>query len=401
MLEQPNFGRRLRDLRLEKGLTQAALAGDGLSTGYLSRLESGGRPPTPRVLNYLVHRLGVSSAAFERPSESRLAEQLATVVSANGVVDDVEALAEALRADTGNLTLRWQALWLLAAAMNRRGEHEEQRELLAELVELSDELDVLELRVRSRVELAGLFRVLGRNDDARVTALAAVELCQDGALPVQDKAAALMTLVAAETEAGLIAEARARADELSALTRDEPSADRAKALWAAASVYKRQGDGGGAMKLMTEALECVDSSQDVILWLRLRLAASSMEVQGADPDTELAERWLNEAAAAVALVGSVQHDQELRALRAHLAFAAGSVDEAAQLAASVGDGSHLAFRDRVRLDMLRGRIAIRRGDVEAGSRELQELARQAQESLNIDLAAEIWRALAESLTSGR
>ncbi|MFC3489235.1 helix-turn-helix domain-containing protein [Amycolatopsis roodepoortensis] len=401
MLEQPHFGRRLRDLRLEKGLTQAALASDGLSTGYLSRLESGDRPPTPRVLNYLVDRLGVSSSAFEKASESRLAEQLATVVSANGVVDDVEALAGALRADTGNLTLRWQALWLLAAAMNQRGEHEEQRELLAELVELSDELAVLELRVRSRVELAGLFRVLGRNDDARTTALAAVELCQDGGLPVADKAAALMTLVAAETEAGLISEARARADELSALTRDAPPEVRAKALWTAASVYKRQGDDGGAMKLMTEALERIDSNQDVILWLRLRLAAASMELQGPDPETELAARWLDEAAAAVALVGSVQHDQELRALRAHLAFAAGSFDEAAELAGSVGDGSHLAFRDRVRLDMLRGRIAIRRGDVEAGSRELQELARQAQESLNIDLAAEIWRALAEALTSDR
>ncbi|MET8228406.1 helix-turn-helix transcriptional regulator, partial [Streptomyces sp. NPDC005301] len=46
MLRQPAFGRRLRGLRVARGLSQTALVGEGMSTGYLSRLESGARQPT-------------------------------------------------------------------------------------------------------------------------------------------------------------------------------------------------------------------------------------------------------------------------------------------------------------------------------------------------------------------
>ncbi|WP_309051959.1 helix-turn-helix transcriptional regulator, partial [Streptomyces sp.] len=49
MLEQPAFGRRLKRLRRERGISQATLAGGGMSTGYLSRLESGARNPTERA----------------------------------------------------------------------------------------------------------------------------------------------------------------------------------------------------------------------------------------------------------------------------------------------------------------------------------------------------------------
>lgn len=47
MLQQSEFGPRLRALREKRGLSQAALAKGGISTGYLSRLESGARRPTP------------------------------------------------------------------------------------------------------------------------------------------------------------------------------------------------------------------------------------------------------------------------------------------------------------------------------------------------------------------
>ncbi|MDU8990892.1 helix-turn-helix transcriptional regulator [Streptomyces mirabilis] len=47
MLRQPAFGHRLKKLRTAQGLSQTALAGEGMSTGYLSRLESGrASPPT-------------------------------------------------------------------------------------------------------------------------------------------------------------------------------------------------------------------------------------------------------------------------------------------------------------------------------------------------------------------
>lgn len=47
------IGRRLRDLRRERGLKQSDLAGEGLSVSYLSLLESGKRPLTPAILRRL------------------------------------------------------------------------------------------------------------------------------------------------------------------------------------------------------------------------------------------------------------------------------------------------------------------------------------------------------------
>ncbi|XIE81676.1 helix-turn-helix domain-containing protein [Streptomyces sp. SBR177] len=81
MLEQPIFGRRLRELRLERGLSQAALAGHEISTGYLSRLESGARPPTDRVVAYLAERLGVPASTFAEVETGSLAHVLARVTS--------------------------------------------------------------------------------------------------------------------------------------------------------------------------------------------------------------------------------------------------------------------------------------------------------------------------------
>ena len=54
------IGGRLRALRLSKSLTQTDVAGDILSVAYLSRMESGQRRPTAKVLSQLAERLGVS-----------------------------------------------------------------------------------------------------------------------------------------------------------------------------------------------------------------------------------------------------------------------------------------------------------------------------------------------------
>src|SRR5581483_7507927 len=88
MLDQSDFGKQLKRLCTERGLSQAALAGDFLSTGYLSRLESGARPPTPRVVAVLAERLGVPASAFDgdEAAGSRLARLVAVAVSAGAAV---------------------------------------------------------------------------------------------------------------------------------------------------------------------------------------------------------------------------------------------------------------------------------------------------------------------------
>ncbi|MFF8279543.1 helix-turn-helix domain-containing protein, partial [Streptomyces lateritius] len=82
MLTQPAFGRRLKQLRQQQGKTQSDLTGPGMSSAYLSRLESGARPPTQRAVAILAERLNVPTAAFEATAPADLADVLATVLVA-------------------------------------------------------------------------------------------------------------------------------------------------------------------------------------------------------------------------------------------------------------------------------------------------------------------------------
>lgn len=65
------FGRRLRQLRTAKGLTQRELAGDSLSVSYVSLLEAGRRTPTDGTVRVLASTLGCTEAdgARERAAE--------------------------------------------------------------------------------------------------------------------------------------------------------------------------------------------------------------------------------------------------------------------------------------------------------------------------------------------
>ena len=57
---RPGFAARLRARRLERGLSQAELAGEEFSASYVSLLESAHREPTPHVLEVMSERLGTS-----------------------------------------------------------------------------------------------------------------------------------------------------------------------------------------------------------------------------------------------------------------------------------------------------------------------------------------------------
>ena len=96
-----HMGSRLRRLREENGLTQAAFARTlGLSSSYLNQLEKDARPVTSRVLVKISEVYGVDSAFFASDSDTRLIAavtealtdtQLSAEVPAAEVVDLVRA----------------------------------------------------------------------------------------------------------------------------------------------------------------------------------------------------------------------------------------------------------------------------------------------------------------------
>lgn len=396
---ETSFGGRLKALRQKHGLSQAALAGEELSTGYLSRLESGTRPPTERVIAYLADRLGVDRSAFFSPNTSSSLSEAVSVATSTDSDDGIETVVSALAsAQEEDPVLRWQALWLIARFRRRRGQHAEERAGLEEAVRIADGLALPALQCRSRTALARCLRSTGDIAEALELAVTAYHMAKESGATTADLGNCLLTLVSVEAEAGRLPDARAHVDELVGLVADRSDVLRAEALWAAATVRSRQGDVDGALAFVQQAMDSLDSHLDPLLWARLRLAAASLYLHARPPLTEPARVCLAEAEMALSLVGTPVQQQELLSLKARLAFEEERFADARDILDGLDfDRLALSYRDRVRLRLLESLLLIEEGHREQGLARLKKLGEEAHQDSNLDLAAQVWRVLAEAL----
>ncbi|MEU3372074.1 helix-turn-helix domain-containing protein [Streptomyces sp. NPDC006711] len=399
VLEQPSFGRLLKALRQDRGLSQAQVAEGGMSTAYLSRLESGTRRPTAKVLTHLTERLDVPLSAFETTQMSPLGRALASASSSDDSDDAVRLLEEVVHAESGeDLSLRWLSLWKLAQLHAKLGTRQQELATARQLTELSDRMAVPTFQVRARTLLARCLRAVGEIAESRAVAQAAVSTVADQVLPVSDTVRAQLALISVESESGMMAEARAHAEQLLGPIEELSTVLRAEVLWAVANVRIRQNDYTGASELLERALAELPSQDGLILWLRLRLAACSLYLQMTPRRVAEARTCLEEAERALDLVGSPLHRQEMLVIKTHLAFHQRDLAQARALYDQLKDAlPQLTFRDRVRLEVLSNQILILEGDRDTGVRNVEDLARQAEDASNIHLASEIWRTLAETL----
>ena len=137
------IGRRLRRLRLERGLSQRELAAPGVSYAYISRIEAGARRPSVKAIRTIATKLGVSAEYLETGSEVsasearelRLAEaEIRLRLEGRVPTGELEEiLAEAIAAADVAATVRAHiALGFSAAA---QGNHVEAIEHLEEAVD--------------------------------------------------------------------------------------------------------------------------------------------------------------------------------------------------------------------------------------------------------------------------
>ncbi len=76
-----NIGKKIRSLRIQRGLTQKELAGGEITRNMLSRIENGAAYPSIGSLLYLAERLEVSPAYFFDESEKTQSEIESTLCS--------------------------------------------------------------------------------------------------------------------------------------------------------------------------------------------------------------------------------------------------------------------------------------------------------------------------------
>ncbi|MFI5830175.1 helix-turn-helix domain-containing protein [Streptomyces sp. NPDC051578] len=405
LLEQPGFGRRLRQLRQQQGKSQADLTGPGMSATYLSRLESGARRPTDRAVAYLSEKLGVPLRTLAEQPEDSLADVVATIASLSERELDAETgriLSEALRSDPGSDPMtRWHGLTQLGRVYEVVGDSPAQRDALTELTALGEELGRPALQVRARIWMARCARDVGDAGAARQAVREALALSEQHHLRISasDRVRSKLVLVSAEAELGDLAEAARLSDEVCEALESTRGTLAAEAYWTAATVSTRQGNHPRALARLMEALAAIDSRDDLMLWIRLRLAAASLSIQAMPARLDDAQSYLDSVEPALELTGTARHLQELLFLKAKLAFHQGDIDRATELAARAKEGaSLLSYRDQVRYEVLEGLLAMYAGDPDA-RRRLTDLAAKVQTANMPDLAAEVWRTVAEN--SGR
>lgn len=129
-----HMGARLRRLREEQDLTQAAFAQSlGLSASYLNQLEKDVRPLTSRVLARLSEEYGVDSTFFASDSDTRLIAQLTEAVS------DPQVSSGVPTADVIDLVRAHPELARAVAVLHQR--YRNSADLLAALTESRNAMD--------------------------------------------------------------------------------------------------------------------------------------------------------------------------------------------------------------------------------------------------------------------
>jgi transcriptional regulator with XRE-family HTH domain len=171
-----DFGQRLRAMRQQVGMTQSDLAGDELSTSYVSLLESGKRRPTPETVTRLAARLDVPVELLRG----------GTTPDVSGQWELCEAHLNLLSGDVAAAERGYRALWqdsgpgtpLLREALlgqgwcaERRGDLAGAAEQYAQWLGSADEAhDDVEMRINTVARLCRCQQELGRPAQARSVA---------------------------------------------------------------------------------------------------------------------------------------------------------------------------------------------------------------------------------------
>jgi transcriptional regulator with XRE-family HTH domain len=400
------LGQRLRALRIERGLSQADLAGDLVSPSYVSLIESGRRSPEREVLDGLARRLGCSpvylesGVAPEEINEQRLRLQFANIARANGELDQARELYTALvHAAPGEI--RTEAQWGLAQTY----------EALGQLDAALTELDALTEASRSgepgapgllivMISRCRVYRRAGdfaRSIEVGETALAEIRaLGLDG---TEDAIAVASALAGSYQSRGdMFSAQRLAAQVIQQAERLGSRQAQGNAYWGACTIAASRGELTLALDLAARALGLLAESAGVRSLAAMRINCAWMLLRSEPPRLAEADAMLSRAHEALTemafapLLAACETEMAWSALlRGEPAQAA---DLARQAGARCGDPATVELQNA---RVVAGLAQIVAGQPDAGAEIAGDAAaRLAVIGSHLE-AAQAWRDLADAL----
>ncbi|TCC06303.1 helix-turn-helix domain-containing protein [Kribbella soli] len=412
---QPYLGNRLRTLRMEKGLSQKALAGDMVTPSYISLLEAGERMPTLDVILHLARALETTpadllgedyrdvfaphpSAPASGPSAvagqlyARSLVDLGDYAGAREVLERELSQAKGRSAGDEVLELSLELSRVLAAA----GDHPARLELLDEmLAALSGAVPAV--RISVAIDRASTLRELGRFGQARDAAeeLLSEEFLAEAAAP-HERVRLLGVLVSVLCEIGELEDVERLTQELRAdAAATGQHAIVGRAHWLTGMALVRLGRQQEAVEELKQAGSLLQfGSMSMLDWLRFCRSTASILLAAGDPESALA--WLTTAEAAAGVTDLTSERMALLRVRAEYELAAGNPSRAAELYAQVTEGPEM-LSGLPLITALRGQADALRGagEVQAAIEVLRRAAQLYEESDSFRQASAVWREIDE------
>jgi transcriptional regulator with XRE-family HTH domain len=400
------LGQRLRTLRIERGLSQADLAGDLVSPSYVSLIESGRRSPERDVLDGLARRLGCSSLYLEtgvapgEVNEQRLRLQFAGIARANGELEQARELYTALsHATTGEI--RTEARWGLAQTY----------EALGQLGAALTELDALTEASRSGEPGApGLLAVMisrcrvyrQAGDFARSIEVgeAALAEIRDLGLDGTEDAITLASALAGSYQArgDLFSAQRLAAQVIEQADRLGSRQAQGNAYWSACTIAMSRGELTLALDLAAKSLALLSESAGVLSLAAMRINNAWLLLRSEPPRRAEADAMLGQAHE---VLTEIAFAPLLAACETEMAWSAllrsepsRAADLARQASARCADPGMVELQNA---RVVAGLAQIMAGLPDAGAAEAADAAaRLAAMGSHLE-AAQAWRDLADAL----
>lgn len=411
-IQQPAFGRQLRSLRIQRGLSQREVAAGAVNPSYISLLESGTRVPTFDIAMHLARVLDVPldllvdgasmpvPASTGRDDAIRLVGELLarSAVHAGDLTEAQSRYTEAYRAARAAVDAAASIEYglELLELLTEQNDFSARYDLVRELVPIAESTGVPELVVRARVDCAVAARDVGHLTEAARQATEALEQITDTLLQNSGEHVRLISvLISVLCDQGETAEVAKLIDQMMTVAETIGSPPlTGRANWTASVAYARIGQQDRAVEYLQHANDMLAKPGTPLRdWARFcRSAASALVDVGADPDD--VQRHLTGAHAVLAVTDVPGERALLASVELRYALARGDLERAREIEATVDDKQFSGF-ELIRFRLARGRLLRLSGDVDEGIAVMRS-AVDLSESLGAYVfATKIWREIVD------